>query len=84
VVFLPVFYGLSRFITVPANAASNWMQGSEASPDFDEYGNPRRKRRIAPFWLAFAGFYVILALIIGAAWFGSSISTSTANPSAST
>ena len=85
VVFVPIFFGLSRFVTVPANAASRWLQGGgeSSSPDFDEYGNPRRKRRIAPFWIAFAGFYVVLALIVAAAWFGSSVATTTANPSAS-
>jgi hypothetical protein len=35
-------------------------------PDFDEHGNPRRRRRVAPFWLWFGGFFGILVLVAAA------------------
>ena len=78
VVFLPIILGLSRFISVPANATSKWVanRGGAPSPDFDETGSPRRKKRVAPFWIAFAGFYTVLALIIGVVWVGSAYSSS--------
>jgi hypothetical protein len=84
VVLLPILLGLGRFVSVPANAASRWFsnRSGSVSPDFDEDGNPRRKRPVAPFWIAFAGFYAILALIIGVVWFGSAVGSSPASPGA--
>jgi outer membrane biosynthesis protein TonB len=84
VVFLPIILGLSRFISVPANATSQWVanRGGAPSPDFDETGSPRRKKRVAPFWIAFAGFYTVLALIIGVVWVGSAYSSSPPSPGA--
>jgi trimeric autotransporter adhesin len=84
VVFLPILLGLGRMVSVPANAVSRWVQGDEAgTPDFDADGNPRKKRRVAPFWLAFAGFYCVLAVIIGMVWFGSALGSSPASPNSS-
>ena len=81
VVFLPILLGLGRIVSFPARAVSRWYArrsaasaasagstGAPLSPDFDEYGNPRKKQRIAPFWLAFGGFYLLLALIIAGTW----------------
>jgi hypothetical protein len=77
VVFLPIILGLSRILTVPAHAGSRWIQRNDAgAPDFDADGNPRRKRRVAPFWLAFGGFYLVLAMIIATVWFGSAAGSS--------
>jgi hypothetical protein len=77
IVFLPIILGLGRLASVPANAASRLMQRNDAGvPDFDADGNPRRKRRVAPFWLAFGGFYTVLALIIATVWFGSAAGSS--------
>ena len=78
VVLLPIVLGLGRLVAFPGHAISGWVArrsaasttstASPVSPDFDEYGNPRKKQRITPFWLAFGGFYLILALIIGGTW----------------
>jgi cell division septation protein DedD len=77
IVFLPIILGLSRILTVPAHAGSRWLQRNDAgAPDFDADGSPRRKRRVAPFWLAFAGFYTVLAMIIATVWFGTAVGSS--------
>jgi outer membrane biosynthesis protein TonB len=75
VVVVPIVLGLGRLVSFPAHAISGWFArrspaspASTVSPDFDEYGNPRKKQRFTPFWLAFGGFYLILALIIGGTW----------------
>jgi cytoskeletal protein RodZ len=85
IVFLPIILGLNRILTIPAHAISSRMQHEEVGmPDFDADGNPRRKRRVAPFWLAFGGFYTVLALIIAMVWFGSvSGSSPSSSPSGS-
>jgi hypothetical protein len=79
VVILPIILGLGRILTIPAHAINERLQpqtGLVGVPDFDADGNPRRKRRVAPFWLAFGGFYTVLALIIAMVWFGSAVGTS--------
>lgn len=75
---LAILFGLGRVVSMPANVATRWLAGSEpASPDFDEYGEPRKKRRAVPFWLLFAGFYIFLALLIGGVWVTSAYAPST-------
>jgi hypothetical protein len=75
---LAVLFGLGRLVSMPANVATRWLAGSEpASPDFDEYGEPRKKRRVVPFWLLFSGFYIFLALLIGGVWVTSAYAPST-------
>ena len=83
VVFLPVLLGLSRLVTAPANAVARWAgDPAAASPNFDQDGEPRTKRRVAPLWLAFGGFYLILALAIGTAWLSSIAGPGNGDPSA--
>jgi outer membrane biosynthesis protein TonB len=67
VVFLPIILGLRRLLLAPAHLISGHFPSAPAAggtPDFDADGNPRKKRRISPLWLAFGGFYGFLALII--------------------
>lgn len=62
--------GLVRVVISPFRAADRWLTGSgPVSPDFDEYGNPRKKHRIAPVWVFFTGFFIFMALLIGGAWY---------------
>jgi hypothetical protein len=53
------------------------------SPDFDERGNPRREGRSAPFWLWFAGFWVVVALVAGATLMFTGVSLPRRGPAAS-
>jgi hypothetical protein len=67
VVFLPIILGLRRLVLAPAHLISRRLPAPSApggTPDFDADGNPRRRRRVSPLWLAFGGFYGFLALII--------------------
>jgi hypothetical protein len=80
VVCLPIILGLGRLALIPAHAISGRLSGrgggggvGTATPDFDEYGNPRKKRRISPLWLAFGGFYGFLAMIIAIVWLSTSV-----------
>jgi hypothetical protein len=53
---------------MPVNALRNRLVRSNpsGSPDFDTFGNPRKPRRAAPFWIWFAGFYIVVALTVAA------------------
>jgi len=59
---------LLRLLSMPVDALRNRLVRTDlsGSPDFDEHGDPHRKRRVAPFWLWFAGFYVVVALTVAA------------------
>jgi hypothetical protein len=51
---------------MPVAALRNRLVRSSpsGSPDFDALGNPRKRRRVAPFWLWFATFYIVVGLTI--------------------
>jgi hypothetical protein len=57
-----------RLLSMPVDALRNRLVRTDrsGSPDFDEHGNPHRERRVAPFWLWFAGFYIVVALTVAA------------------
>ncbi|MGA3058155.1 MAG: hypothetical protein ABSE70_09025, partial [Candidatus Limnocylindrales bacterium] len=65
VVVVPIALGIGRIVSPPVSVATRWLQGGRlVSVDFDEYDNERKKRRFSPFWLAFTGCYVLLAIVI--------------------
>jgi hypothetical protein len=57
---------VGRILSMPVAALRNRLVRSSpsGSPDFDALGNPRKRRRVAPFWLWFATFYIVVALTI--------------------
>ncbi|MFI5259382.1 MAG: hypothetical protein ACHQ01_07230, partial [Candidatus Limnocylindrales bacterium] len=65
-VLRPIVLGFGRRISPQANAVRRWAgSGWSGPPDSDEYGDPRKKRRVSPFWVVFAGSCVLLGLTIG-------------------
>ena len=57
-----------RILSMPVEALRNRLVRSNpsGSPDFDAFGNPHKPRRVTPFWIWFAGFYVVVALAVAA------------------
>jgi hypothetical protein len=69
VVLRRIILGMGRLISPQAGAAGRWVgSGWSRSPDSGEYGNPRRKRRVSPFWLLVPGCCLLVALAIGTNW----------------
>jgi hypothetical protein len=84
---LPILLGLGRIVTFPARAISRRFAGTgSVTPDFDASGNPRRKSLVWPIWVVVGGFYLFLALILGAAWYTTvaTVPSSSATPSHAT
>jgi hypothetical protein len=70
---------------MPVDALRNRLVRSNpsASPDFDAFGNPHKPRRAAPFWMWFAGFYIVVALTVAATLAFSGVSLPGTGPAAS-
>ena len=74
--------GLARVATAPIHPAIRWLSGVKAAPVYDEYGTERR-RRPAPGWLLFIGFYLLIFGAIGANMFLGVTSADGAHPTPS-
>jgi hypothetical protein len=73
-----------RAAWTPFSAFGRWLHGGDAAPTYDEYGNEQKRRRMAPGWLLFIGFYaLVFGLIGGTMLFGADSPTNGARPSPS-
>jgi hypothetical protein len=82
-VVAPIASVVGRVVSPPAASVAGWVKGGQpVDGEFDEYGNQRKTRRVSPFWLLFAGFYLVVALIIGLNIFFSGAPSLTFDPNA--
>jgi hypothetical protein len=56
---------VGRVAEAPFSAVGRLFSGGDGPPVYDEYGNEHRRRRMAPGWLLFIGFYALLFGAIG-------------------
>jgi hypothetical protein len=81
---VPILMGLGRLATSPVRAVRRRLAGTgSVEPALDASGSPRRRSLVSPIWLVVGGFYLFLALILGAAWYTTvaSVPSPSATPS---